>query len=381
MTIGYLSAAIAFALVAFNLVAMALAVARWRRKPGSRDFLVQAPVSLLVPLRGIEAYSEETIAATFALDWPDYEVIFCVQSLADPIVGLVEAALARHPHFDARLLVGNDAISANPKLNNCAKGWRIARHDWIIMADSNVLMPRDYIQRLMKNVTPATSLVVSMPWGTRPRSFMAEVECALLNTHQARWQFAAAAMGRPFAQGKNMMWRRKVLDAAGGLAALGSEAAEDAAATRLLRETGGQIVLVDMPFEQPLARRSAHEVWARHTRWARLRRATFPFYFMPEVLTGAFPPAGLAALSAYGLGANPYLAAGLVGLALYGPELALAAWSGMAVRWSTLPAMVTRDLMLPAMYVDAWLFDGFTWHGQSMSVADVEHVPDSIGAQ
>ena len=39
-------------------------------------------------------------------------------------------------------------------------------------------------------------------------------------------------------------------------------------------------------FEQPLGRRTGHEIWSRQCRWSRLRRVTFPFFFAPEILLG-----------------------------------------------------------------------------------------------
>ena len=97
-----------------------------------------------------------------------------------------------------------------------------------------------------------TALVISMPIGSRPEGFWANVECAVLNTFQARWQYGAEAIGIGFAQGKNMMWRREVLDRAGGIRALAAEIAEDAASTKIIRAQGLKVRLVDMPFEQPL---------------------------------------------------------------------------------------------------------------------------------
>ncbi|TIS58148.1 MAG: ceramide glucosyltransferase, partial [Mesorhizobium sp.] len=101
------------------------------------------PVSIVVPSRGVEPFTEETLNRAFSLDWPRYELIFCVAHAEDPVVRLINAAIARFPKIPARLLVGDDRISANPKLNNCVKGWQAARHDWAILADSNVLMPKD----------------------------------------------------------------------------------------------------------------------------------------------------------------------------------------------------------------------------------------------
>src|SRR6202035_968680 len=71
----------------------------------------------------------------------------------------------------------------------------------------------------------------------------------------------------------------------GSIEALGAEIAEDAAATKLIRAQGFNAHLVDRPFQQPLGQRRLRDVWSRQLRWARLRRATFPFFFAPEILT------------------------------------------------------------------------------------------------
>ena len=132
------------------------------------------------------------------------------------MVPLVERLIAAHPGAAARLLVGDDRISGNPKLNNLAKGWAAARHDWIVMTDSNVELPPDYLAILFARWTPGTGLVSSPPAGTRPEGFWAALEAAFLNTYQARWQLAADQIGLGFAQGKNLFWRRDILDDAGG---------------------------------------------------------------------------------------------------------------------------------------------------------------------
>ena len=101
---------------------------------------------------------------------------------------------------DAKLLIGDDRVSINPKLNNCIKGWEASRYEYIILSDSNVLAPPDYIQAMLVAFCENTALTISMPIGSRPGSFWAIVECAILNTFQARWQYGADAIGIGFAQ-------------------------------------------------------------------------------------------------------------------------------------------------------------------------------------
>jgi ceramide glucosyltransferase len=343
--------------------------ARARNLPAPPD---APPVSIVRPLRGVEPFSLETLGATFTLDYPDYEIIFCIQSPGDPIIPLVEKLIADHPTRAARLLVGDDYVSVNPKLNNCVKGWEAARHDYIILADSNALPPRDYIQTLLAAFRPDTALTISMPIGSRPGNFWACVECAILNTFQARWQYGAEAIGAGFAQGKNMMWRREVLDRAGGIRALAAEVAEDAASTKIVRAQKMNVRLVDMPFEQPLGDRTAREVYARHARWARLRRATFPLHYAPEFMNGSFMAAVLGAIAAAQTDVNPALVAALIVVTLHGGEMLLARICGFTLDWRTPFALLVRDLLLPVIFVDGLLVDSFTWHGNEMTVRELE---------
>ncbi len=120
-----------------------------------------------------------------------------------------------------------------------------------MLADSNVLMPPDY-PRPSSRVAGGHGLVCATPIGARPDGFWSLVECAFLNTLQARWQYAGEAVGLGFAQGKSMLWHRPFLNAQGGIRALSAEIAEDAAATKLVRATGRKVNLVAAPFAQPL---------------------------------------------------------------------------------------------------------------------------------
>ena len=352
---------------AVQITSIALAIVRLRRKapPHLGDY---APVSLVRPLCGIDNYAADTLRSTFELDYPRYEILFCITDAADPVLPLVKGLIAAYPTVDARLLIGDDRVSGNPKLNNVVKGWRAASHDWIVIADSNVLMPRDYIQRLFASWRADTGLVASPPIGSHPRGFWAQIECAFLNTYQARWQYIVDGFGRGFAQGKTMLWRRADLERAGGIEALGREVAEDAAATKIVRDVGLKVRLVDRPLAQPLGRRSAGEVWKRQLRWARLRRASFFIYFLPEILTGGVLPMICAAILAHAFGWPVLLFITAFALLWYGSEMALAAASG----WHVSPLHplygLIRDLMLPALFVAALRGNDFIWRGNAMQV-------------
>ncbi|MGY2048413.1 ceramide glucosyltransferase [Methylobacterium sp. JK268] len=359
-------AALCLGLTAINLLSLTIGLWRiGRRRGGTAPAPV--PVSIVRPLCGLETFSEETLTAGFRLAYPDYELIFCVARGSDPILPLVRRLMAAHPGIPARLIVGDEPVSENPKLNNCVRGWEAARHDWVILADSNVLMPRDYVQQLLAAWRPDTGLVCSTPVGARPRGFWAEVECAFLNTLQARWQYVGESLGLGFAQGKSMLWHKPFLEARGGIRALGAEIAEDAAATKLVRAAGRRVHLVGAPFPQPLGPRRAAEVWARQLRWARLRRVTFPLFFAPEIGIGAAIPLACAYPAAGGGLAGLLAVLGVGGL-WYGAEWGLAARNGWHRSWRWPAACLARDVMLLGIWAAAWVARDIVWRGNAMDI-------------
>lgn len=352
-----------------HLLSIAIAATRTRRNSAPAASL-SAAVTIIRPVCGIENFIEPTLRSTFLLDHKDYDIVFCAAKPADPVIPLVKRLMAEHPHVPSRLLIGPSQISANPKLNNVAKGWDAAGGDWVVMADSNVLMPRDIVARLLATWRSDTGLVCSPPLGCAPDGFWAELECAILNTYQARWQGAADSAGFGFAQGKSMLWRRDFLAAHGGARALAGEIAEDAAATKLVRRAGLRVRVVRQPFEQPLGERRARDVWRRQVRWARLRRGTFPHLFALEVFAGALLPLIACAFLAATLGYSPLPLVLALAIVWYGAEAALARAAGWHFDATSLAASLLRDVLLPAIWLAGWAGKGFEWRGNSMRIVE-----------
>lgn len=326
------------------------------------------PVSVVRPLCGVEPFSTETLAAAFASDYPAFEVLFCVADEADPVIPLVKTAIAAHPGVAARLLVGDDAISGNRKLNNMVKGWREAQHERIAFIDSNVLTPAGFLRGVMATWRHDTGLVTAPPVGVLPEGFGGHLECAFLNTHEARWQYFVDTFGFGFAQGKTLCYRKGDLDRS-QMRDLASEPAEDAASTKMVRALGLKVKLAP-PSPQPLGRRPIAAVWSRQLRWARLRRITFLGAFLPEILAGIVCPAVCAALAfaAIGWPVAPSLVAYLA--VWYAAELVLARSCGWPLGWQTVPAIVLRDLMMPALWIAAFTSRSFTWQGNAVQMEE-----------
>lgn len=336
----------------------------WRMRRMARPVATRhRSVTVLRPVHGLDAFDTETLESTFHLDWPRYDIIFCAARPDDPACDAIRGMIARNPHRNARLMIGEDRATANPKLNNLIKGWDAATGEMVVMADANLLLPPDYLHRLFAVWDDDCALVSSPPAGTRPGNLWGAVECAFLNGFQGRWQLAADSVGLGYAQGKTLMVRKSWLDAAGGLPALGRNLAEDVAFTKLVRERGAKVRLAQHMFSQPVGVRSFREVWERQLRWSRVRRDGFAGLFVTEILLGVVPPALLlSALAHAGWG---------LGLAVmwFATEWALCRRAGWPHGPRDVLAMVLRDFLLPALWVAGYARRGFDWRGTRLETA------------
>ena len=326
------------------------------------------PVTILRPACGIENYVEETLASAFALDYPEYEILFCVADERDPVIPLIQRLMDEHPDVPARLLVGDDRISINPKLNNLVKGWNAAAHDWIVMTDSQRADAAG-LSRPGAGALAAGHRAGLLAAGRHPaRRLGADLECAFLNTYQARWQLIADALGTAYAQGKTMFWRRDYLDEGGSIEALAAEPAEDAASTKLIRAAGRKVRLVIHPSRSRsaggpsatsgAARCAGRACAARPSRWSMRRRPS-------PAASSRSRRRRLAAMGALPIG-------WFIGLAVawYGAEALLARRYDWPVSPRILGLMIVRDLLLFPLWVVGWTGNKFVWRGNAMDIKD-----------
>lgn len=366
---GMFDPALAFGGALFGAHLLSLVLA-WRKcRPQPRRNGPRPKISLVRPVCGLDFDLEATLCSSFAQDYPDFEILFCATRADDPAAAVALRMIEENPSISARLLIGETRLSQNPKLNNMAKGWSASSGELVIFADSNLLLPADYCASVADAFAREDAIVVSAPpVGDKAESFFGEVECAMLNTHAARWQFAASALGMDFAQGKTLAFRRSAFgeDLMHELAA---EPAEDAAATKIVRNTGARLHVLAPPYRHPVGPRTAGSFWSRHVRWARLRRVTFPGVFALEAACGACPALLAVALSPSISSHHLPLALIAAIAAWYGGEYALARSLGWRTNALFVPACIVRDLMLPAFYVAAWMSARFEWRGHAMDSA------------
>ena len=345
MTLVSLSAG-AFCAIAtlLHIASIAVVVARVRRPRRTlrRAGAQRRRLDRTPGVRNREFQPRRRSRSSFRLAHPRYEVLFCVAQANDPVIPLVQRLIDSHPGVPARLLVGNDRISDNPKLNNVVKGWNAASYAWIVMADSNVLMPPDYLEELFATWRADTGLVSSPAIGSRPDGILGRTRMrvpqhlpgalAVLcrrDRHGLRAGQDDALPARHHRGGRRHP-RARLRTRRGRRLDQDRPPARPARARRR------------PPVPQPLGWRTAAEVWQRQLRWARLRRDTFMLFFLPEFFSGGMPPLAACALSPSPTDGRCCSRSRRSSTLWYGVEALLAALAGWHLSWRSPFAWLMR---------------------------------------
>jgi len=248
----------------------------------------------LKPLKGLDFQLEENLESFFRLEYPKFELLFSVASEEDPAYEIVRRVASKFPRVRARIFVGEVKVGGNPKVNNLVKGYQAAAHDWILVSDSNVRVPRDYLKVVTQDFDEQTGVVTAVVSGQYlGRGFGAPLEATYLNTFYARWMMIAVKFGAPVVIGKSMLFRRSEANRFGGVELLAQYLAEDYMTGHAMKLLGRRVKVMHEPIIQMIGDYSFKEFWSRHVRWGRIRRAQSPLVFPLEPLlsfwiSGAF---------------------------------------------------------------------------------------------
>ncbi len=229
----------------------------------------------------MESGLEDSLRSFFQQDYPQYELVFCVAEPQDPCLPVIAELMKRFPQTDSTLTIGAAQVGANPKINNLLPGYGLARNEIVLVSDSNVRVPDDYLKGLARTLRPDVGVVTASVAGTSGEGLGGRLESAYLNTFAARWMQLCFAIGKPFVIGKTMLFRKSLMDRCGGLKVLGRYIAEDFMTGEAMRQLGYRVVLYNQPVAQFIGKHSVKAFWARHVRWGRIRKNQYaPGFFM-----------------------------------------------------------------------------------------------------
>lgn len=243
-------------------------------------------VSILKPLRGADPELYEALRGHCTQDYPAYEVLLGVGDVADPAVPVAQQ-LAREFPDRVRLVVCPEALGANRKVSNLVQMLAQARHAHLLINDSDIHVPPDYLRRVFAHFEdPAVGLVTCLYRGRASASLSSRLEALGISTDFIPGVLAARQLeGVRFGLGCTLALSRNALDAIGGFQPILDYLADDYELGYRVSKSGMRVALSNLVVETHVPDYSLGGFFGHQLRWARTVRHARPASYFGMMLS------------------------------------------------------------------------------------------------
>ncbi len=263
------------------------------------------PVTLLKPLCGDEPWLEANLRSFCEQRYPDVQIVFGVHTGDDPALAVAERLRRELPQADISVVVGRGRPrDGNPKVANLIDMLPAARHDILVLSDSDMAVGPDFLSAVVATlqepgVGVATSLYVGRPAG----GIWSRLGAMGINHGFLPAVAVATAIGRDDGCfGATIALRRDTLAAVGGLESLREQLADDYLLGAAVRAHGRSIGLVPYLPRSAVHEADAASLFAHEVRWGRTLGSIDGAGYAASLVTLAVPMGVLALAAGWAAG-------------------------------------------------------------------------------
>ncbi len=343
------------------VVAARVVLKRSRRGAGT----YAPPVTVLKPVYGLDRELETNLRSFCEQDYPAFQIALSLQRDDDPARPTLERLVTDYPRH-VTLAVRNSEPLLNGKIQNLMIGLESARHDIIVISDSDTRVPPDYLRTIVAPLQdPAVGYVCTLYRIAGARNLAERLELLTMNLDFAPsllftyWTNAAI-----FCLGASTAIRRADLDATGGLSTLADFLVEDQEMGRRVVESGKRMHFEPMTIAMIPDFENLRAWWRHVVYWDQNTRAASPNGFTATILIRAVP---FAVIYAALTGFSP-LGWSVLGAALGVRLAAGAAIAGILKDREALRSLwllPLRDVIGLASWAAALRARSFVWRGHA----------------
>jgi ceramide glucosyltransferase len=301
---------------ALAALAMAYTVTAWlavrsRRARAQSGPATLPPVTVLKPLYGAEPDLYDCLRSFCDQAYPSFQVICGVRDADDAAVTVVRRLQREFPGLDLQIAINPAQHGSSGKVSNLINMMPFARHDYLLVADSDVRVTPDYLAKVLPPLLDPAVGIVTCPYRGCPQGGPWSVlGSAFINDWFMPSVYVAALLGsRAFAFGATIAMRREILARIGGFMAIADQLADDYRLGELTRRVGLRTVLSEVVVQTLVDERRLGDLVRHELRWLRTIRAVRPLGYALSFVTFGLAPAALGSLLAAGARATPALLA------------------------------------------------------------------------
>lgn len=287
------AAAIKLGVIAFTLAAIAYyviclyaATKFFSRSPVNRSSGL-LPVTILIPLYGADFEAYDNYASFCRQDYPEYQIVFGVRDSRDPSIPIVRQLIADFPDRDIELVICADTMGKNPKVSNLQNMLAWAKHEQIVIVDSDIRVGEDYLRHIIPPLgDERVGLVTCLYRAAKAPNWASRLEAIGITAEFAPGVLVARQLeGMAFALGATMATTRRKLESIGGLHAIADYLSDDFMLGNLMSKAGYQVRLSRYVVQTVLAPVSFFSMMKHQIRWARGTRICRPMGYLGLILT------------------------------------------------------------------------------------------------
>ena len=260
-------------------------------------------ISVLKPLKGTDPGMYEAFRSHCLQNYPNYEIIFGVSDPADPAIEVIAQLKSEFPKRDIRLAICTEILGTNVKVSNLVHMLREARHELVVVNDSDILVPPDYLARVASALSkPEVGLVTCLYRGRAADTLGSRLEALGIGTDFSAGVLVAQELegGLRFGLGATLALRKRDLKSVGGFESMLEYLADDYQVAAKLAELDLRVELSDVIVDTFLPPYSLGEFLDHQLRWGRTIRESRPWGYFGLVTTFGFAWALLAVVVGQG---------------------------------------------------------------------------------
>ncbi len=274
-------------------------IERYVRRPADRAGDVLPAVTLLKPLHGRVPTLEADLESFLAQDYDaPVQIVFGVQDRQDAAITVVERLRSRHPGKDIVLNIEERRLGANPKISNVVAMSACAKHDILILSDSDIAVAPNYLRRVIAALAPdAVGAVTCLYTGWAAAGRPSCLSAMGISYHFLPNVVTGVGLGltEP-CFGSTIAIKRPVLDAIGGFRAFASQLADDNEIGRAVRRLGCKVAIPPFAVRHACSEETFSAWWNHELRWMRTIRTVDPAGHAGSIVTHGFPLALLGVI-------------------------------------------------------------------------------------